>query len=101
VGRRLTGMKGVLSTGSGEQEVHPWETLEFTPEGVYVYHHDSYETVTFFPIYTLRQVRMHEFAKERSGPNRPADRNFREDLGAGIADRASVVTVVGQGELGP
>jgi hypothetical protein len=85
MGRKLTGMKGVMSTGTGEQAIYPYETLEFTPEGVYVYHHDAYETVTFFPIYTLRQVRMHEAVKERMGPNRPADPNDRDELGVGIA----------------
>ena len=69
VGRTLTGMKGVIEPGTGASlSVHPWESLEFQQEGVYVHHHDAYETITFYPMFTLRAVRLHDAEKERMGP---------------------------------
>lgn len=87
--KRMTGKKGVIDSAAGSKEIHPDETLEFTPEGVYVYGADLYETMTFYPIYTLREIRMHDAEKEKMGAN------------ARKSDRAGIAAIARQSELSP
>lgn len=63
------GWKGVIETGAGTQEIHPWECVEFENAGIYIYHNDKYETTTFLPVFTVRMVRWHLAAKEKDGSN--------------------------------
>lgn len=67
--RQANGWKGVIENGAGTMQIHPWETIEFENAGIYVYHNDKYDTTTFLPIFTVREVRWHNAEKEREGGN--------------------------------
>lgn len=67
--REPNGWKGIIAHGDGQMEIHPWECIEFENAGIYVYHNDKYETTTFLPIFTVREVRWHDAAKEKEGKN--------------------------------
>lgn len=67
--REPNGWKGVIEHGAGTSEIHPWEAIVFENSGVYIYHNDKYDTVSFLPIFTIREVRWHDASKEEEGRN--------------------------------
>lgn len=78
--RKPNNWKGVIAHGDGPMEIHPWESIEFENAGIYVYHNDLYDTTTFLPIFTVRQVRWHDADMEKQGPNKGGEELARKLL---------------------